>query len=156
MNFINTTLNDSKLNHVYCGLVFKNSNLTNIDFSYSQIDATVFDNIDLRPSNFSHTSLRASQFIDYNLDELHIVDAELNNASFKNSNVKNLKFNDSVLNNIIFDENTIFSSNIRNEVFLKTTFEPLINSFDYVKRILKNQLIKYLGFVDGNLFSKFY
>ena len=87
---------------------------------------------------------------------MHIVDAELNNASFKNSNVKNLKFNDSVLNNIIFDKNTIFSSNIRNEVFLETTFEPLINSFDYVKQILKNQLIKYLGFVDVNLFSKFY
>tara|TARA_B110000881_G_C18498923_1_gene475785 strand:+ start:611 stop:874 length:264 start_codon:yes stop_codon:yes gene_type:complete len=87
---------------------------------------------------------------------LHIVDAELNNALFKNSNVKNLKFNDSVLNNIIFDKNTIFSSNIRNEVFLETTFQPLINSFDYVKQILKNQLIKYLGFVDVNLFSKFY
>ena len=87
---------------------------------------------------------------------MHIVDAELNNALFKNSNVKNLKFNDSVLNNIIFDKNTIFSSNIRNEVFLETTFQPLINSFDYVKQILKNQLIKYLGFVDVNLFSKFY
>ena len=87
---------------------------------------------------------------------MHIVDAELNNALFKNSNVKNLKFNDSVLNNIIFDKNTIFSSNIRNEVFLETTFQPLINSFDYVKRVLENQLIKHLGFVDDNPLSKFY
>jgi uncharacterized protein YjbI with pentapeptide repeats len=149
-------LNDSKLNHVYGGLVFKNSNLTNVDFSYSQIDATVFDNIDLTTSNFSHAALRASQFIDSNLDGLHIVDAELNNASFKNSNVKNLKFNDSVLNNIIFDENTIFSSDIRNEIFLSTSFEPLINSFNYLDRVFKNQLIKHLGFVDDNPLSNFY
>ena len=55
------------------------------------------------------------------------MDAELNNTLFKNSNVKNLKFNDSVLNNILFDKNTVFSSNIRSEIFLKTLFEPLIN-----------------------------
>jgi hypothetical protein len=77
-------------------------------------------------------------------------------ASFKNSNVNDLKFIDSVLIDIRFDENTIFSSDISNEIFLTTSFEPVTDYFNYLHRVFKNQLVKHLGFVVDNSLSKFY
>ena len=56
----------------------------------------------------------------------------------------------------MFDENTIFSSDIRNDIFLTTSFEPITNYFNYLDRVFKNQLVKHLGFIDDNPFSKFY
>ena len=97
-----------------------------------------------------------SQYINSNLSGLTISNTELKNASFKNSNVENLKISNSKLANIEFDQNTIFSSDITNEIFISTSLEPTENFLDYLNRVIKNQLIKHFGFESDNRYSKFY
>ena len=57
---------------------------------------------------------------------------------------------------ILSFEILIFSSDISNEIFLTTSFEPVTDYFNYLHRVFKNQLVKHLGFVVDNSLSKFY
>ena len=55
-----------------------------------------------------------------------------------------------------FDQNTVFSSDITNEIFISTSLEPAELFLDYLNRVMKNQLIKHFGFTKDNPFSNFY
>ena len=154
-DFLEGNLKNSEFKHTNGAISFNDSFLHNIDFSYSSISGSLFKNADLRTSNFDHSSLDQSKFINSNLNGLSISHSQLRSASFENSDVENLKIDNSLLHHLTFDKNSKMSDDLRYQIYLTNSLEPIENFVDYLDRVFKNQLTKRFGFVD-NPFTKFY
>ena len=86
---------------------------------------------------------------------MSVYDFELQDISFENSDVEKLKIKNGLLRQITFDENSNISDDLRYQIYLTNSLEPIENFADYLDRVFKNQLAKYFGIVD-NPFTKFY
>ena len=87
---------------------------------------------------------------------MSINNAEFAKTIFKNSNLNNLEIKNSILNDITFDEGTIISEELKYQIYIDTSLQPIENYLNYFNRVIKNQLIERFGFTDENPLSNFY
>ena len=135
---------------------FLDLSLPNTDLSYSAIDGTLFENVVLTESNLNNLRVNVAKFINSDLNGMLIQNSDFTETYFENSNLNSLEIKDSTLDNITFDEKTIISEDLKSEIYLQTSLQPIEDYMDYLNRVIKNQLITYFGSIDENPLSNFY
>ena len=103
-----------------------------------------------------NSRLNQANFINSDLNGMIIQNIDISNAVFKNSNLENLKIKNGVLDDVVIDKNSVASDELKTQIYLDTTLQPMEEYIDYINRVIKNQLIEKFGFPSENPLSDFY
>lgn len=83
-------------------LVFKNVDLSHVDFSYVNLTHATFENVNLWGATFSKCTLDNATFRNCNLDSAHFTQSSCYRCEFIRSNLDNSTFRISILDNAYF------------------------------------------------------